>query len=306
MKRSLLPLLAALVLASGPHAQAAPAAPAADELTRLLNDFLAGASRNDAAAHERFWADDLVYTRSAGVRIGKAEILADARSAPGSTDAAPTMYSAEDIRIRQYDNTAVVAFRLVGTAESGGQATVTHFLNTGTFVKRGGEWRAVAWQATRVPPKEAEVNLTPGAIARPGLREEILNADAEFFKAFFDTCDIGTLRRYVADDFEMIHDKGGLVSTSGAEFVKSAEEKCKRQRDGVDFLSARKLVPESVQVHPINNYGAIEVGTHRFYAVKQDQPDRLTESGQFTIVWKEENGQWRLVRALSYDHVLAE
>ena len=138
------------------HAQATPAAPAAEELTRLLNEFLAGASRNDVATHERFWADDLIYTRSAGVRVGKAEILASARSVPGATDTAPTTYTAEDIRIQQYGDTAVVAFRLVGTEASAGQATVTHFLNTGTFVKRGGEWRAVAWQATRVPPTEAE------------------------------------------------------------------------------------------------------------------------------------------------------
>ena len=71
----------------------------------------------------------------------------------------------------------------------------------------------------------------------PGLYEEILKADAEFFKAFFDTCDVETVRRYVTDDFEMFHDKGGRVSTSGAEFVKTTQEKCQRQEDGVDFLS---------------------------------------------------------------------
>jgi hypothetical protein len=153
---------------------------------------------------------------------------------------------------------------------------------------------------------EPPVNLTPGAKARPGLREEILKADAEFFKAFFDTCDVATVRRYVTDDFEMFHDKGGRVSTSGAEFVKTTQEKCQRQADGVDFLSARKLIPETVKVYPINNYGAIETGTHRFYAIQKGKPDRLTETAQFTQVWKEENGQWRLARVLSYDHQLAE
>ena len=110
-----------------------------------------GGSRNDIAAHERFWADDLIYTRSAGVRLGKAEILVDARSGPHAPANASTAYSAEDIRIQQYDDTAVVAFRLVATRGNVEKAVVTHFLNTGTFVKRGGEWRAVAWQSTRVP-----------------------------------------------------------------------------------------------------------------------------------------------------------
>jgi len=156
------------------------------------------------------------------------------------------------------------------------------------------------------PKREAEVNLTPGAKARPGLYEEILAADAEFFKAFFDTCDIETVRRYVTDDFEMFHDKGGRVSTSGADFVKSAQDKCKRQEEGVDFLSARRLVPETMKVYPLNNYGAIQTGTHRFYAIQKGKPDRLTETSQFTQVWKEENGRWRLARVLSYDHQLAQ
>src|SRR6476619_5826110 len=38
------------------------------ELTGLLSVFLTGASHNDAAIHDRFWADDLIYTRSSGIR----------------------------------------------------------------------------------------------------------------------------------------------------------------------------------------------------------------------------------------------
>ncbi|MGH8204697.1 MAG: nuclear transport factor 2 family protein [Steroidobacteraceae bacterium] len=310
--RSLIAPLAALALAL--PAQAGTTAPAARELTELLTFFLHGASRGDVEAHERFWADDLVYTRSAGVRVGKQEILDAVRASPESPDEPPVAYSAEDVRIRQYGDTAVVAFRLIGRTGSGESSATEHYLNTGTFVRRSGEWRAVAWQATRVPDAEpqraapameAEVNMTPGAIARPGLAAEILAADAEFFRAFFDNCDVATVRRYVTDDFEMFHDKGGRVSASGSDFVKSAEDKCARQAAGTDFLSTRRLVPGSFRVYPINDYGAIATGTHRFYAVKAGEPDRLTESGQFTIVWKEEGGAWRLARALSYDHVLA-
>ena len=282
------------------------AAADAGELRRLLVYFLDGASRNDRAAHERFWADELVYTRSAGVRTNKAEILAELARGPDPSEP-PIAYSAEDIRIQQYGDTAIVAFRLVG--KGGGERPETlNFLNTGTFLKRNGEWRAVAWQATRVPvePKqEAPVNLTPGATARPGLVDEIRQADAEFFRAFFDTCDVEVVRRFVADDFEMIHDKGGFVSRSGADFVKVTQDKCKRQADGVDFQSTRKLAPESLKVYPIQDDGAIEVGTHTFYAVKAGEPDRLTETGQFTHFWKQEDGQWKLSRVLSYDHVLA-
>src|SRR5205807_4366825 len=95
----------------------AQTAPDAAELTKLLRDFLAGASHNDVAMHERFWADDVIYTGSSGKRRGKAEIMRDVRSAPAPKpgDATTTTYTAEDIRIQQYGNTAIVAFRLVAT-----------------------------------------------------------------------------------------------------------------------------------------------------------------------------------------------
>lgn len=147
MSRRFMPLMLAFMLASPANPETTAAA--AEELTQLLTEFLHGASRNDIATHERFWADDLIYTRSSGERVSKAEILENLRAGPTATE--PAEYSAEDIRIQQYGDTAVVAFRLVGTTGSGPQPVVEHFLNTGTFVKRNGEWRVVAWQATRVP-----------------------------------------------------------------------------------------------------------------------------------------------------------
>ena len=122
------------------------------ELKRLLNEFLAGAGRNDAVIHDRFWADDLIYTRGTGQRVGKAEIMKSVRSAaPPKADDPKTVYTSEDVRIQQYADAAVVAFKLVGTTETAGKTSVVRFYNTGTFVKRKGEWRAVAWQATRIP-----------------------------------------------------------------------------------------------------------------------------------------------------------
>ncbi len=153
---------------------------------------------------------------------------------------------------------------------------------------------------------EAPVNLTPGPQATQALYDGLLKADAEFFAAVFDTCDIAVVRRYVTDDFEFFHDKGGRVFTSGEAFVRGIEEKCRRQRDGIDFLSRRELVKESMAAYPLNNYGAVQTGSHRFYAIAKDKPDRLTEVAQFTHVWKEDDGHWRLARVLSYDHRLAD
>src|SRR5215470_12093282 len=157
----------------------AQTAPDAAELTRLLNDFLAGASRNDAAIHERFWADDLIYTRSAGRRVNKAEVMHDVRSTPAAKPTDPkTVYTAEDIQIQQYGNTAVVAFRLVATTETGGTKQVANLLNSGTFVKRDGKWQVVNWQSTRMPRSEAE-SKTGVATTEAAFHQAMLAADAD-------------------------------------------------------------------------------------------------------------------------------
>ncbi|MBI2683593.1 MAG: nuclear transport factor 2 family protein [Acidobacteriales bacterium] len=119
-------------------------------LKALLTEFLDGAGRNDAAIHNKFWADDLIYTGSGGVRRTKADIMKGVSSAPPPKPDDPKVtYSAEDIQIHQYGNTAVLAFRLVGRTEKDGKVETAYYLNTGTFVKRNGRWQAVAWQATK-------------------------------------------------------------------------------------------------------------------------------------------------------------
>ena len=155
MKRILSLHIVLLSVAAGLRAQIAPDAA---ELTKLLQDFLAGASRNDAAMHDRFWADDLIYTASAGTRKGKADIMREVRAEgpPKPGDESP-VYSAEDIRIQQYGDTAIVAFRLVSTTtQKDGSRKIANYLNSGTFLKRNGQWQVVNWQATAIPENKTQ------------------------------------------------------------------------------------------------------------------------------------------------------
>lgn len=177
--KKLAPVTLLLLLATTISAQTAPDAA---ELTKLLNDFLAGASRNDVAVHERFWADDLIYTRSAGRRVNKAEVMHDVRTTPPPKPTDPkTIYTAEDIRIQQYGDTAVVAFRLVATTEK----NVANLLNSGTFVKRDGKWQVVNWQSTRMPRTEAE-SKTEVTTANAALHEAIVSGDIDRLTALTD------------------------------------------------------------------------------------------------------------------------
>ncbi|SDJ65361.1 nuclear transport factor 2 family protein [Microbulbifer yueqingensis] len=122
-------------------------------LAGLLDSFLAATHKKEA--HQRFWAEDLVYTSSSGKRFGKETILAGFDG--GDSQPATTAYSAEEVDIRLLGDTAVVAFRLVageGPAGKPGTGSPAEYFNTGTFVKRDGQWRAIAWQATRIPAAE--------------------------------------------------------------------------------------------------------------------------------------------------------
>jgi ketosteroid isomerase-like protein len=191
MRRILSSLFVVLLAAAGARAQGAPDA---DALKGLLNEFLAGASRNDAAVHERFWADDLIYTGSSGRRVGKADIMRDVRSAPAPKPGDPqTVFTAEDVRIQQYGDTAVVAFRLVGTTNRGGANEVSKFLNTGTLLRRGGKWQVVSWQATRLPRPEEEVKKEVAA-AEAALNQATLAGDVKRLEALLDETFVRTFR----------------------------------------------------------------------------------------------------------------
>ena len=214
--KKLLSVTLLLLLATTVSAQTAPDAA---ELTKLLNDFLAGASRNDVAVHERFWADDLIYTRSAGRRVTKAEVMHDVRSTPAPKPTDPkTIYTAEDIRIQQYGDTAVVAFRLVATTEK----NVANLLNSGTFVKRNGKWQVVNWQSTRMPRTEAE-SKSEVTTADAALHEAILSGDIDKLTALTDPTfvwthgSVQTTRQQLFDDLrakKVKYGKPAMVSIS--------------------------------------------------------------------------------------------
>jgi hypothetical protein len=145
-----------------------------------------------------------------------------------------------------------------------------------------------------------------GPAPTQALTAEIAAADKALFGAVFDTCDTGLLSKMVTDDFEMYHDKGGLTSTSGAQFVKGITSMCARQKTGEDYRSRRELVAGSLKVYPLNNYGAVEVGEHRFYKLTLGKPEQLVEIALFTQVWKKDAAGWKLARVLSYDHRLTD
>lgn len=128
----------------------------ARELTARLRQFLDDAGHNNAPGFDKFFADDVIYTRSAGSVTTKAAIMRSVQNS-GPNVSPDTVFSAEDITIHEYGDTAVVAFRLVATAaHPKGTAAPSNYRNTGVFLKRNGQWQVVAWQSTKMPEARAE------------------------------------------------------------------------------------------------------------------------------------------------------
>jgi Domain of unknown function (DUF4440) len=159
-------------------------------------------------------------------------------------------------------------------------------------------------EPVQAPPPA--IHLTPGAAAAsPELVATLAEKDRQLFEAVFG-CKLDLLASLVADDFEFIHDKWGQTADSGEQFMQGMRDNCKAQETGQNFRARRELVEGSMRVYMLNNYGAMQMGEHRFHALQPGQPDRLTESGKFIDVWRQIDGEWKLARVISYDHRLAE
>jgi len=146
--KSVLKLTAAVCLVSVGFLSAQTKA--AGEVTALLHEFISNAGSGDRAIFDKFFADDVIYTRATGAVITKASIM-EGLGKPAPASAGKSSYSAEDITVHEYGDTVIVAFRLEGRTEHGdGKVETSHYRNTGTFLRRNGRWQAVAWQATKI------------------------------------------------------------------------------------------------------------------------------------------------------------
>jgi hypothetical protein len=157
-----------------------------------------------------------------------------------------------------------------------------------------------------IPYKRSLMVVTPNPapVGTKELFDELAEKDRVFYDAVFNTCDLEVLRRLVTGDFEMYHDKSGLVASSGTRFVQNIRDLCDRRQWGADYPARRELVEGTLEVFPLDNYGAIQVGVHRFYREGGSQP---VEVSRFTHIWKKEaDGTWKLARAMSYDHKMVK
>ncbi|MEZ5998585.1 MAG: nuclear transport factor 2 family protein [Hyphomonas sp.] len=151
-----------------------------------------------------------------------------------------------------------------------------------------------------------DYNLIAGPTATPELKAAVLKADSELFAAVFDACDADLAGTMMTADVRFLHDKWGEIANSRDALVDVFRGGCERQAAGTDFRARRERVEDTIEVYALAGIGALETGVHRFYALPPDGPPKLTETGRFIIVWKQDGETLRMSETISYDHVLAD
>ena len=139
----------------------------------------------------------------------------------------------------------------------------------------------------------------------PALTEAIAASDTAIFSVMFNRCDPAALSNLVTEDIEFYHDRGGLTATR-AVFVDDYAKDCAGKQAPDAFRSRRELVPGTLRVYPIPGIGAVEEGSHLFYERQGNGPERLVGRARFSILWRLEDGHWRVARAFSIDHAAVE
>jgi ketosteroid isomerase-like protein len=127
----------------------------AREVTAMLRQFLQDAGTGNREGFDRFFADDVIYTRNTGVVSDKAAIMKGVGTIAPSVEN-KNIYSAEDITVHDFGDAAVLAFRLVARTEhKDGKVETANYRNTAMFLRRNGKWQVVAWQATKIADASA-------------------------------------------------------------------------------------------------------------------------------------------------------
>jgi ketosteroid isomerase-like protein len=129
------------------------------------------------------------------------------------------------------------------------------------------------------------------------LQNTIVALDKALFDAF-NACDLETWRQYLADDIEFYQDNDN-VTMNRDQLEPSFVDRC--GKDNQSNLR-RELVQESIEVHPIQGFGAVQFGTHQFWVGATKQESQLAATPKFVHLWRNNEGVWQITRVISYGH----
>lgn len=126
------------------------------------------------------------------------------------------------------------------------------------------------------------------------LTATITALDSRVFNAY-NSCDLTTFSSMFSPSVEFYHDTGGATFDRKTVIANTKKYICNKVR--------RELVPASLRVYPIKDYGAIAEGEHRFCQIATGVCEGIAK---FVIVWKRTGSKWQITRVLSFGHKAIE
>lgn len=134
----------------------------------------------------------------------------------------------------------------------------------------------------------------PTPPAPNALTSTIASLDSALFAAF-NAHDAAALGAWFTPDLEFYHDKGGLA---GYDSTMAGFQRMFTQAATAGMH--REMVPGTLEVYPIGEFGALEVCQHRFCHTENGKE----ECGTFKniMVWRKDGGSYKVSRVISYDH----
>ncbi|MBC5842359.1 nuclear transport factor 2 family protein [Flavobacterium sp. F-380] len=113
--------------------------------------------------------------------------------------------------------------------------------------------------------------------------------DSTFFDAY-NKCDMNMQAQIYADTLEFYHDKGGLMT--------SKQDILDGTKKNICGKVTRELVAGSIEVYPIKDFGAVEIGLHKFHN-NQEPANTPSTISKFIIMWQFANNKWQITKVIS-------
>lgn len=132
-------------------------------------------------------------------------------------------------------------------------------------------------------PAISGVEQPAGAKPAQTLFGKIKALDAAMFDAFNKCSDPKQLKlhaAYFSPDVEFYHDTGGVTWSRDDMIANTRKYACGNYR--------RELVPGSLEVYPVKDFGAIARGVHRFCAINTGKCEGMAD---FVLIWREQDGK---------------
>ncbi|MGE7137656.1 nuclear transport factor 2 family protein [Luteibacter sp. NPDC031894] len=126
---------------------------------------------------------------------------------------------------------------------------------------------------------------------------QVRAAETRFWTAY-NACDMTTMSDLIEPAVEFYHDKGGLTSGRQALIDSLRKGPCGDPK----MHLRREAVASSITFHSMKGGYGLITGHHLFYVTWEGKPEHLDGQADFTTLWKDDGGKWRMYRVLSYDH----